>query len=151
MNQHQVKINSTFNAPVEKIFELLNDHDTFGKITEANISRIVESKDPENINGVGSVRKITIGFSFEETIVKSEKNKLIDYTITKGMHFFSSHYGSMVFSSLNDKQSELNYTISIGIKFPILSKMIIDIIGRSLRKKLIKLNKNLTENPNYKP
>jgi hypothetical protein len=120
MKTHAVKIKLRFNAPVEKVFALLNDHPTLGKIYGIKMSRIVDSNDAENLNGVGSVRRFSIGLPIEETVVKSQKNKLIDYTMTKGMHFFSSHYGTMIFQVLNDKQCELDYTITVGVKFPIL-------------------------------
>jgi len=149
MTNYSVKINSTFNAPVEKVYELLNDHATLGKILGIKMRRIVDSKDEGNVNGVGSVRRFSIVLPMEETIVKSEKNKLIDYTITKGMHFFTSHYGTMVFRALNDKQCELDYTITIGIKFRVLSKFLLNTVAADIKKKLMELNRKLTENPNY--
>ncbi len=149
MKTHSVKIKLIFNAPVEKVYALLNDHPTLGKIYGFKMSRIVDSNDAGNLNGVGSVRRFSIGLPMEETVVKSEKNKLIDYTITKGMHFFSSHYGTMIFKAVNDKQCELDYTITVGIKFPILSKAIIDIVGASIKKGLNNLNVKLTTNPDY--
>lgn len=149
MKHHSVNFNIKFNAPVEKVYGLLSDHVTLGKILGVNMKRIVDSKDAGNPNGVGSVRRFTIGLPMEETVVKAERNKLIDYTITKGMHFFSSHYGTMVFKPLGDSNCELDYTITIGIKFPILSKVIMDIIGMSIRGALNKLKKQLSANPNY--
>jgi len=149
MTNYSVKINITFNAPVEKVYPLLNDHVTLGKILGIKMRRIVDSKDEGNVNGVGSVRRFSIVLPMEETIVKSEKNKLIDYTITRGMHFFISHYGTMVFRALNDKQCELDYTITVGIKFRVLSKFLLNTVGADIKKKLIELNRKLTENPHY--
>jgi hypothetical protein len=65
------------------------------------------------------------------------------------MHFFTSHYGTMVFRPLNDKQSELDYTITIGIKFRVLSKFLLNAVAADIKKKLVELNRKLTENPHY--
>ena len=149
MKTHAVKIKVIFNAPVEKVYSLLNDHPTLGKIYGIKMSRIIDSNDVGNLNGVGSVRRFSIGLPMEETVVKSEKNKRIDYTMTKGMHFFSSHYGTMIFQALNVKQCELDYIITVGVKFPILSKAILNIVGASIKKGLNNLNVKLTANPDY--
>jgi hypothetical protein len=149
MATYTVNIKIMFDAPVEKIFSMISNHETFGKIQGVKMKRIVDSDDIGNPNGVGSVRRFSIGLPLEEKIMKSEKNKVIEYTIIKGMHFFSSHYGSIHFSSINNKQSEMDYSITIGIKIPILSKLIINIIAVSLKKSFTELNKKLKQNPDY--
>jgi len=55
----------------------------------------------------------------------------------------------MVFRALNDKQCELDYTITVGIKFRVLSKFLLNTVGADIKKKLIELNRKLTENPHY--
>ena len=149
MATHTTTIKLTFDAPVSKIFEMIANHETFGKMQGVKMTRIIDSSDPTNKNGLGSVRLFSIGLPMQEKIMKFEKDKLIEYTIIKGMHFFSSHYGVIKFSAINANQSEIDYSITIGIKFPILSKLIINIVGASLKKSFIKLNKKLKENPNF--
>lgn len=151
MSDYSVYINLKFNAPVEKIYSLLSDHPTLGRITGVKMKRIIDSKNTGDVNGAGSVRRFSIGLPMEETVTKSEKNKLVEYTITKGMHFFNSHYGTMIFKAINENECALDYTITIGIKFPILSKLILNAVGAAMRKSLISLNKKLKENPNYQP
>lgn len=148
---HTYTIHITFDAPVENVFSLINNHESFGKIQGVKMKRIVDGVDPGNPNGEGSVRRFTIGLPLEEKIVKSEKNKTIEYTIVKGMYFFSSHYGTIHFRSTNPNQTIMDYSITIGIKIPILSKLIINIIGASLKRAFKQLNKKLKENPNYTP
>jgi len=55
----------------------------------------------------------------------------------------------MVFRALNDKQCELDYTTTVGIKFRVLSKFLLNTVGADIKKKLIELNRKLTENPHY--
>ncbi len=52
MKTHSVKIKRTFNAPVEKVYTLLNDHPTLGKIYGFKMSRITDSKDAEKASGL---------------------------------------------------------------------------------------------------
>ena len=151
MQSHTVNIKVTFDAPVDKIYSMISDHELFGKIQGVKMKRIVDSTDPTNPNGAGSVRRFTIGLPLEEKIMKAEKNQLIEYTIIKGMHFFSSHYGVIRFHAINDKQSSIDYSITIGIKIPVVSKLIINVIAASLKKSFVNLNEKLKQNPAYLP
>ena len=120
MKIHEIKIYQEFDAPVETVWEAFNDHSNFGKMMGQKIRRIVDSTDPNNINGIGSVRHLSIPLSpCEETIMKSEKPTLIEYKITKGtpMHH---HYGWMRFKSLPDGRSAIDYTIELGSKIPLV-------------------------------
>lgn len=138
MKIHHIKMYQEFNAPIEKVFEAFGDHANMGKILGQNISRIVDSKDPSNINGVGSVRRINIPiFGFEETIRKCEKPNRIEYQISKGSPL-SHHYGTMVFKSLPGGKTSLDYTIELGSKLPfmgiILKGALAQMIGGSIKK-----------------
>lgn len=138
MKIHQIKMYQEFNAPIEKVFEAFGDHVNLGKILGQKMTRIVDSKDPSNINGVGSVRKIHIPvFGFEETIRKSEKPNRIEYQISKGTPL-SHHYGTMIFKSLPNNKTALDYTIELGSKLPfmgiILKGALAQLIGGSIKK-----------------
>ncbi len=134
-----------FNAPIEKIYEAFGDHASMGKILGQNIYRIVDSKDLSDINGVGSVRKIDIPvFGFEETIRKTEKPNRIEYQISKGSPL-SHHYGTMLFKSLPNGKTAMDYTIELGSKLPfmggILHFALGKIMGGSIKKYAKKLDK----------
>ena len=131
-------MNQEFNAPIEKIFEAFSDHANMGKILGQNISRITDSKDPSNINGVGSVRRINIPLlGFEETIRKCEKPNRIEYQISKGSPL-SHHYGTILFTSLPGGKTAINYTIELGSKIPfmgvILKNALNSAIGGSIKR-----------------
>ena len=120
MKIHEIKIYQEFDTPVELAWEAFNDHANFGKINGLAVERIVDSPDANNINGVGSVRLIKVPlFAFEETILKSEKSKLIEYQISKGTPL-NHHHGKMLFESLPGNRSALLYTISVGSKIPFI-------------------------------
>ena len=113
-----IRMQQTFNAPVDTIFDILSDHAQFGDIISANIKRVVDSR-TENINGLGSVRRITLvpTQSFEETITDFEPNALIEYKITKGSPL-KNHKGTLRFTEENGK-THLDYQIQFEPRLPI--------------------------------
>ncbi|MCG8317428.1 MAG: SRPBCC family protein [Pseudomonadales bacterium] len=115
MSRQQIHIQQSFNAPVDTIFGILSDHVQLGDILSAEIKRVVDS-DSDNVNGLGSVRKLTIfpTPSFEETVTAFEPNKLIEYRITKGSPL-KNHVGTMQFST-HGNQTHLDYRIEFEPK-----------------------------------
>lgn len=114
MAKNYIQMHATFNAPVEKVFAELADHEKLSRVLGAPIKRVKNGKG--DINGIGSVRRIgplpLLGF--EETVTGYEPNKLIEYTITKGSPL-KNHLGRMVFSEDNGK-THLHYTIQFDMK-----------------------------------
>jgi uncharacterized membrane protein len=124
MKIYQVKLFQEFDAPIEQVWEAFNNHENFGKMMGQKVVRVVDSKDANNINGIGSVRQLSLPTgSFQETIIKSEKPNLIEYKITKGTPLHH-HYGIMQFTALPGGRSTINYTIDLGSKFPIIGAII---------------------------
>ena len=124
MKIHEIKIYQEFDAPVEEVWEAFNDHVIFGKIMGQNVQRIVDSTDPGNINGVGSVRAMRLPTGpFEETVVKSQKPSNIEYKISKGTPLHH-HYGKMQFVALPEGRSAITYTIELGSKYPLIGAIV---------------------------
>ena len=120
MKIHKIEMHQEFNAPVSKVWADMSDHVSMGKIMGQKFTVLKKGNDPNEPNGVGSVRRINIPvFGFEETVMKAEKEKVIEYTITKGTPL-NHHYGTMHFKSLGDNKSSLDYTIELGSKIPFL-------------------------------
>ena len=121
---HKVILHQEFDAPAERVWEALSDHNNFGKIMGQNMKRILDSQDPGNVNGVGSVRLISLPMlSFEETVRKSQRGSLIEYQITKGTPL-DHHLGRMAFTDLPGNRSALDYTIELGSKVPLLASIV---------------------------
>ena len=124
MKIHQIKVHQEFDAPVDQVWDALNDHVNFGKIMGQKVVRVVDSPDPGNLNGVGSVRALRLPTGpFEETVIKSEKPSLIEYKITKGTPLHH-HYGVIKFSSLPEGRSAIDYSIELGSKIPFLGGIV---------------------------
>lgn len=143
MKIHTVVFKKQFNAPVEKVWEDFNNHENLGKIFGQKMTRIKDSSNPNNINGIHSVRKIHIPIlPFEETIRKSEKPNCIEYRISKGTPL-SHHYGIMLFEAEGNNKTNLHYTIEIGSKIPLLTNIVAAILKNAIGNSLDKYAANL--------
>ena len=118
----KITMRQEFNAPVDKVFSTLSDHETFGRICGINMLRTKDGDD--GANGLGSVRTISVGPlpSFEETITDFVPNVFIQYKITKGSPI-KNHVGELKFSGQGDK-TVLHYTIKLESKIPLTSGLI---------------------------
>lgn len=131
MSRHRIEIRQTFNASVETIFNILTDHESFGKVIATSIKRVVDSQD-ENKNGVGSVRRIS-SFpvpAFEETVVTFKPNQLMEYVVSKGSPV-KNHKGRMEFSEAKGK-TNLYYTIEYEPRLPF--KLLGPVLKRAIEK-----------------
>ncbi len=138
MKIHKIVFKKQFNAPVDKVWEDFNNHENLGKIFGQKMARIKDSNDPDNINGINSVRKIHIPLvPFEETIRKSEKPNCIEYQISKGTPL-SHHYGTMLFHAEGNNTTRLHYTIEIGSKIPLVASIVAAILKNALGNSLDK-------------
>lgn len=115
---NKIVMSQRFPMSIEKVFERLSDHESFGLLIGANITRIKTSED-QNPNGVGSVRRIVPfpGGAFEETVTAFEPLSLIEYKVTKGSPI-KHHKGTLVFTE-NDGETQLDYLIEFVPKLPL--------------------------------
>lgn len=138
MKIHRLVLHQQFNAPVEKVFQTFSNHEQFGKMMGQPVRRIVDSTDPQDVNGINSVRIIPLPLiPFEETIRRWEKPHRIEYQITKASPL-AHHYGTMVFSSLPNGTSAIEYTIELGSPVPLWALFVKTLlrfaIGGSMKK-----------------
>lgn len=143
MKIQTLKMHQEFDAPAAVIWEAFNDHENFGKIMGQKIERIVDSDDPENINGLNSVRLLKIPLlPFEETIRKSVKPECIEYQISKGTPL-NHHYGRIQFKNLSDGKSSVDYTIELGSTIPFLSEFVKIVLEKGIKNGMKKYAKKL--------
>jgi hypothetical protein len=117
MTERTISITQDFPQPLDAIFSFLSKHENLGVVFGIPVRRVVDAPDKDNPDGLGSVRRLKIGpVSIEETIVTFEKNRLIEYRVTKGGGL-KHHLGVMRFSGQKGG-STLDYTIEIESKLP---------------------------------
>ena len=117
MKTHTIVMDQDFAAPPERVFAVLSDHEELGRVLNTNIKRVRDaSDDPENVNGVGSVRRIqSFGVpAFEETVTVCDPPNVIEYTITKGSPI-KNHRGRLEFRP-TEQGTHLHYTIEFQPK-----------------------------------
>jgi uncharacterized membrane protein len=136
MAQQAISIVQTFNAPIDQVFATLSDHETFGNICGISMKRIKDGSD--GANGLGSVRKISIGPlpSFEETITDFKDNEFIEYKITQGSPI-KNHVGTLRFSEQGGA-TVLNYNILLESKIPFTTGLIKAVLQNGIAKGLKK-------------
>jgi len=136
----KITMRQEFNAPVDKVFSTLSDHETFGKICGINMQRTKDGDD--GANGLGSVRTINVGPlpSFEETITDFVPNVFIQYKITKGSPI-KNHVGELKFSEENGITT-LDYQIQLESKIPFTSSLIKTALENGISKGLGKYAKS---------
>lgn len=119
----RIEFDSYFKQPLSEIFAMLSDHEEFGRVTGANMTRTKPGDDGE-LNGVGSLRDVKIGPlpAFEEKVVAFEKDSLIQYTITQGSPI-KNHMGWIRFQEYNGG-THVNYVIEFEPKVPLTGGLI---------------------------
>jgi hypothetical protein len=138
MSVQKIDINMEFRRPVGELFAFLSDHEKMGPILGANVKRTRDGKD--SLNGLGSVRTLNIGPlpGFDETVTAFEKDKLVEYKITRGSPL-KNHKGVMQFYPSGSGGSKLRYTIEFESKIPLLGPVVRAVLESSIRRGLKKL------------
>jgi hypothetical protein len=138
MPVQKIDINMEFRRPVGELFALLSDHEKMGPILGATVKRTRDGKD--SLNGLDSVRTLNIGPlpSFDETVTAFEKDKLVEYKITRGSPL-KNHKGVMQFYPSGSGGSKLHYTIEFASKIPLLGPVVRVGLENSIRRGLKKL------------
>ena len=67
----KIRFVQDFEVPPSIVFGFFSNHESLSKIYPGAFKRVVNSIDPRNANGIGSVRRITnFPLVFEETITQ---------------------------------------------------------------------------------
>lgn len=149
MSKQLIIIHQKFNVPAEKIWDFFSDQERLSEIWPAKVKRIIDSKDEGNKNGVGSVRKIMVPLlPVEETIVRSIRPTLIEYTITKGGPL-SHHFGTISITPNGEKACFLDYTIEIESSNFVVTEVVKVILEKMIGDGVKKLVKLFKLNPNF--
>ncbi|MGN5765574.1 SRPBCC family protein [Acinetobacter calcoaceticus] len=137
------------NAPLDLVFPMFCRHRIFNTILWPLTSVVVKTaEDPNNSDGVGSIRKIGIGplKSIQEEITKIIPNQLIEYQMLKNC-LFSFHLGRLEFEE-KEGISYLSYSIWLQSKIPLLAILVLAQLKWSATRGLKKVATKIDQ---YKP
>ncbi|MDH2544577.1 SRPBCC family protein [Acinetobacter baumannii] len=119
---NKIRVEQKINAPVSQVFPLFVKHSTFNILLWPIQSKIIKfSKDLDNPDGVGSIRKMGIGpIKFiKEEIISIVPHKRVEYKMIRNTLFFD-HLGVLEFYE-NKGRTLLVYTIHLDSKIPLLA------------------------------
>jgi uncharacterized protein YndB with AHSA1/START domain len=114
----RISVSHDFRQPVDRVFDFLAEHENLSLIFPGKVTRVRDGSDGTR-NGVGSVRAIGMGPGPKviETNTVVVPNERIEYEITGGVPV-KHHHGTMVFSSLPDGGTHVQYDIELELHVP---------------------------------
>ncbi len=137
MSHHKIVVTETSAQPVEDIFSFLAEHQNLSKLFLLPVRRIKPGAD--EVNGVGSVRRLGIGpLGVEETVTAMEENRSIDYRISRHGGPIRDHRGRIEFSA-SPTGSQLRWSIEFTAPVAILGHAISQVLEQALRQGLRRL------------
>jgi hypothetical protein len=129
-----------FPQPLSAVFAHLAHHDNLGPLFGAPVSRIKEGSDPAEPDGLGSVRLLVLGLvKVEETITGFEKDRRIEYRVTRG-GFMKYHLGELRFSS-QGTGCRVEYALSLESALPFATGPLLKALEVGIRRGLRQLAK----------
>jgi Polyketide cyclase / dehydrase and lipid transport len=137
-----ISIVQDFPQPLSVVFAHLSHHDNLGRVFGMPVVRIAAARDSGEPDGVGSVRRLSLGpIRIEETVTGFEKDRLIEYRVTKG-GFMKHHLGTMRFSE-HAGGTRLDYTIEVESLIPGFTGPLVKGLDSGIRRGLAGLAKRL--------
>ncbi|WP_288687840.1 SRPBCC family protein [Acinetobacter gandensis] len=140
-----IQVKKEFNAPIEKVFELLSKHATYNvAFAPIQVVRVKDSADPERPDGVGSVRRMGFGpiKPLQEQITLLEPNQRIEYKIIKNP-LVKHHLGIIQFEALDANRTLVTYTIELQARAPFVSQLILAQLQSAIKIGFSKLAKTV--------
>ncbi|KAB0627984.1 SRPBCC family protein [Acinetobacter gandensis] len=140
-----IQVKKEFNAPIEKVFELLSKHATYNvAFAPIQVVRVKDSADPERPDGVGSVRRMGFGpiKPLQEQITLLEPNQRIEYKIIKNP-LVKHHLGIIQFERLDANRTLVTYTIELQARAPFVSQLILAQLQSAIKIGFSKLAKTV--------
>ncbi|MGE8652388.1 MAG: SRPBCC family protein [Acinetobacter gandensis] len=140
-----IQVKKEFNAPIEKVFELLSKHATYNvAFAPIQVVRVKDSADPERPDGVGSVRRMGFGpiKPLQEQITLLELNQRIEYKIIKNP-LVKHHLGIIQFEALDANRTLVTYTIELQARAPFVSQLILAQLQSAIKIGFSKLAKTV--------
>lgn len=149
MSKEIIHFIQDYPVPVSKVFAFFSDHNRMGEVYPAFIRRIQDSNDPQNVNGLGSVRLlVTLPAIFTETITQYTEPSLIEYRISFGSPL-KNHIGTMHFTDLGNGTSRLDYTIEFEPRIPYTGFILKNLLEKQVGDAIRELARRLEKNPDY--
>lgn len=129
----KIKVERTVNKPIDKVFEAISDHASYGLFKAVGAAKLLTKGDDER-NGVGALRTIQAGpVKFWERITAFERPTHMQYKIEKARPVKVDHRkGSIDLKDLGDGTTQVTWISEGRLVIPL------PLIGRLLDRKMQK-------------
>lgn len=118
----KITVQQKFKYAPQQVFEAFSRHSIYNEaFWPVQVERIKDSADPQNPDGLGSVRQMGFGpiKPVKEQIITLEPNQLIEYQLI-GNPLIRHHIGRLKFTSI-DEGTLLTYEIELTGKLPFIA------------------------------
>ncbi len=139
MQEYQAVLSASIQAPIETVFDRLADHNRMGEWLDADIHRTKDATAAgEGVNGTGSVRTLRILglLDFDETVVRCEKPRALEYEITRGSPL-KNHHGAITLKQ-DGNMTQIEWDIRFDMAIPLAGHLVALLlkmaVGRGLQK-----------------
>lgn len=146
MQKYQTVLSESIQAPIETVFDRLADHNRMGEWLNADIRRAKDSTAAgEGVNGTGSVRTLRIlgMVDFDETVVKCEKPRTIEYEITRGSPL-KNHHGAITLKQIGNV-TQIDWDIRFDMTIPLAGHIVALLLNFAVSQGLKKLKGQLEQ------
>lgn len=131
MSQQKIEVVQDYSKPVAEVFAYLADHNNLRKVFGIPVRRVRDGED--DINGVGSVRRLGLGpLAIEETVTALSPNRSIEYRISKGGYPIRNHSGRLDFSG-SGRGARVAWTIRFDSPLPLVGLAVKLVLGQAIR------------------
>ena len=139
-----IVVKRTIKAPIEKVFDLLSDHEGYRNFPGVRDASLVKKGKP-NKNGVGAVREIDAGTAwFREEITAYQRPTRMDYKITQSRPPID-HQGASVQLQKTADGTVVTWTSTLRIRIPLIGGLITRLMAPQLSKAFAGTLKNIDQ------
>lgn len=126
MGKFHVATEIVVNAPRERVFERITDHERMRDWPGVSACRRITDGSGDAKNGLGAVRRITaLGLTLDEQVVLYDPPNGYDYSIVRGLPV--THRGVVRLASQGDA-TRVTWTVDLSSRVPLLAQ----VVGRAL-------------------
>ena len=151
MGRKTISVSQEFDVPREEVFAIIGDPYKIAAVNSYGVERIKDSTSDE-INGVGSVRRLKMGVfrSIDEVITEFDVPDLIEYRVLSGVPV-KNHIGRIAFVDLGNGRSRVDFFIQFDPVFSGFGDLLGSLLRLGLERAVVSTNKKLASQLSREP
>ena len=121
----RIKVERTVKKPIDKVFEAISDHASYGLFKAVGVATLVTEGEEER-NGVGALRTVQTGvFKVWERITAFERPIHMQYQIEKSRPIKMQHYKGVIdLKDLGDGTTQVTWVSEGRLVMPLLGRLL---------------------------